>query len=211
MRLPRDTTETPSWRSMRSRCSSRSPKSCASSELSSNCIGTRPSAPSALMPTPLRADRSSRPARLLARTAVIRTRAGAPMSRSGACGMHRLEIGAAADELARVAARLLEQHRQRAADAGGVEPALLVGDQRLQLGEALALDRLGHLLRQQRRRRARPRAVFEGEGLGEADLARRAPASPAKSRSLSPGKPTMKSDEKAMSGRAARSRSMMRR
>ena len=41
-------------------------------------------------------------------------------------GMDALQIGAAADELAVMPARLFEQHRQDAADAGVVERALLL-------------------------------------------------------------------------------------
>ena len=89
---------------------------------------------------------------------------------AGGRGMHRLEIRAAAHELAVMAAFALEQHRQGAADHRGVEGFLLAAQQRLQPLQPFGLHVFGHLLRHDRRRRAGPGAVFEGIGLGVADL-----------------------------------------
>ena len=64
-------------------------------------------------------------------------------SGSAAAGdMNALQIGAAPDELPVVPARLFEEHRQDAADAGLVEVALLLRQQQLQGGEPLGLHRL---------------------------------------------------------------------
>ena len=97
-----------------------------------------------------------------------RQRADEPVGR---LRMHRLEIGGAPDKLARMAPRLLEQHVERAADRGGVEGPLLLGEQRLQLRQPRGPSPRPAPGPAWRRRRARPRAVFEREGLREADLA----------------------------------------
>ena len=71
--------------------------------------------------------------------------------------------------------------------------------------QPLLLDLQRHLIRQRRRRRAWPAAVEEAERLIEARPRRPASSVASKSRSLSPGKPTMMSVEIAISGRTARS------
>ena len=111
------------------------------------------------------------PARLLGSAASIRTGTISPIRSAAASACTALQIGAAADELAVMPSRLLEQHRQHPADAGGVEGALLLLQQSLQFGEPLGLDRLRHLVRLARGRGAGARRIFEREGLREADLA----------------------------------------
>src|SRR3982075_913594 len=85
-------------------------------------------------------------------------------------GMNALQIGAAADQLAGMPPRLFEQHRQDTPQAAFVEGALLSLQHGLQRREPLRLDRLRYLVGGSRRRRSRPRRVFEREGLREADL-----------------------------------------
>ena len=67
--------------------------------------------------------------------------------------MDRLEIGAAADHLARMPPRPFEQHRQVAPDLAGVERALLVLENGLEPGEAFGLDCFIDLTLQGRGRR----------------------------------------------------------
>ena len=57
------------------------------------------------------------PNRLLVPTSVIVTGTISPISDAGAIDLHRLQIGRAADDLARMAAGLLEQHVERLPDA----------------------------------------------------------------------------------------------
>ena len=85
--------------------------------------------------------------------------------------MHGLQIRGSPDELAGMAAGLLEQDRQRAAQPSTVEVALLAVQQILQDGEALFLHGLGDLVLCKRRRRAGTRAVLERKRLSEADVA----------------------------------------
>ena len=124
----------------------------------------------------------------------------------------RLQIGAAADQLARVAARLLEQHRQVAADAVVVEGALLSFEQRLQRASRSALTGSGTCGSQLA-------AGVPGRGLylnekawAKPIVVDQARASPRNRRRVSPGKPTMKSELTARCrGGRARSRSTSRR
>ena len=117
-----------------------------------------------------RRDRAGEAVRLGA--ASIRTGTISPIRSGAGVGVDALQIGAAADELAR-------RCRPGFSNSTGstwptqarVEGALLLLQQRLQCGEPLGLDRLRHLVRGARRRRARARRIFEREGLGEADLA----------------------------------------
>ena len=75
--------------------------------------------------------------------------------------MDRLQIGAAPDDLTRVAALLLEQDIDRAPNQAGVEGALLGLEQRLQAPKALILHRFVHLARHGGGGRPRAAGVFE--------------------------------------------------
>ncbi len=77
--------------------------------------------------------------------------------------------------------------------------------------QTLGLHRFGNLLRRRGGRRSGAGAVFERIGLREADCRARARASLRNRASVSPGKPTMKSDDSAISGRASRMRPTSRR
>ena len=102
---------------------------------------------------------------------MIVTGTRSPTRVRGAGDMHRLQVGRAADELARVAARPLEQHWQRAADAvPALNAAACCFEQRLQLVQPLRLRPAPATCRAGRCRRAGPGAVLERIGLGEADL-----------------------------------------
>ena len=68
-------------------------------------------------------------------------------------------------------ARLFEQHRQYAADAGLVEVALLLCQQRCKAASRSAFTCSGDLVRGRAAGVPGPRRIFEGEGLREADLA----------------------------------------
>ena len=130
----------------------------------------------------------------------------------GGGNMHALQIGAAADELALVPARLFEQHRQDAADAGRVEVALLLRQQRLQVRRAARPSTgSGTWSLGRGRGRAGARRIFERKRLGKADLGDKVEGGAWKSMSLSPGKPTIRSEDRARSGRASRRRSTVRR
>ena len=147
---------------------------------------------------------ASAPNRLLVPISVMVTGAISPISARGAIDLHRLQIWRAADDLARHGgpafrtARRRCGRRQRALKArllrGRSAPAGAAGA-RLSRPPATwsAMSAAG---------RAGPRRIFEREGAGEADLVDQARACRAKSSSVSPGKPTMKSDESARSGRA---------
>ena len=84
---------------------------------------------------------------------------------------HRLHIGAAAHELAGPLAGAVEQDRHGAADGGFVEGDLLGVEQLLERRQPFGHHRFRHLgIVQAGRRRAGAGAVFEGVGLGEADI-----------------------------------------
>ena len=85
--------------------------------------------------------------------------------------MHRLKIGAAADELIPGAAAAVEKNVHDAARAGRVEGTSLFADQRLETIKPLAFHLFGYLLLMPGRGRAWAGAVFERIGLREADLA----------------------------------------
>jgi hypothetical protein len=72
-----------------------------------------------------------------------------------------LQIGAAADELTRMAAGFLEQDRQSATHHGRVEGGLLLGQERLKLRQSFRLHGLGDLVRHRGRGGTGPLAVFE--------------------------------------------------
>ena len=75
--------------------------------------------------------------------------------------MNGLQIGRAADDLSLAAARLLEQHVERPADAAGIEGRLLAVDELLQLREPLVHRRgVDHSLHI-RGRCSRTRRIFE--------------------------------------------------
>ena len=122
--------------------------------------------------------------------------------------MHRLKKGRAAGDLAGMAAGPGEQHRQASPTQAALNrPAgRAAGPAAPAAGVFFGLR---HLAGRAGGRRAGARRVFEAEGLGEADRRGPGPAWPRNRPPVSPGWPTMKSDDSAMSGRAARSRSTM--
>src|SRR6266446_2314904 len=84
--------------------------------------------------------------------------------------MHRLEIWGAADDLASIACRLLEQDVEGAADPLRVESGLVPVDPLQQAVEPLGFYRFGNLIGHVRRRRSGPGGILEGVGAGVADL-----------------------------------------
>ena len=121
--------------------------------------------------------------------------------------MDALQIGAAADQLAGMPARLFEQHRHDAADARLVEGRAAGAPS----NACKAASRSDLTSSATWSAAAAAGVPGRGEYLNENAWAK--PISPTrssvawKSASLSPGKPTMRSVESARSGRAARSRS----
>ena len=101
---------------------------------------------------------------------VTRTRARSPIVSRELLDVHRLHVRGPADQLPGVATGALEQHGQRAPDGTPVERLLLAGKALLQRGQALVLHLFGDLRPDDRRRGPGPRAVFERERAGEADL-----------------------------------------
>ena len=87
--------------------------------------------------------------------------------------MDRLQIGAAADQLAEAAARAFEQHRHLGIDKRSVERPLLVVEQYPKRAQTVRHDSLRHLAGQRGGRGSRTRAVLEGIRLGIADFADR--------------------------------------
>ena len=79
----------------------------------------------------------------------------------GVVYMNGLHIGAAPDQLSRLAARTVQQHRQYPAYAGTVEGQLLGVQNVLQGLQAFVFDRIGDLGIHGRSRGSRPPAVFE--------------------------------------------------
>ena len=75
--------------------------------------------------------------------------------------VNRLQIGRTAHDLPRMTAGALEQKRQFAADAGGIEAPLLRLEQSLKGRQALGLDGLRNLVLALRRGRAGPGGIFE--------------------------------------------------
>ena len=112
---------------------------------------------------------ASVPNRLLVPTSVMVTGAISPISDAGADDRHRLQIWRAADDLARMAARLVEQHVEGHADAARHERGLLPLDVVLQALQPLVLHGFRQLIHVGGRR-AGPRRIFERVGAGEADL-----------------------------------------
>jgi hypothetical protein len=117
-----------------------------------------------------------------------------------------MQIGRSSDQLALQPSGFFEQDLESAADAGADEGGLASLDYRLQTGKAFDLDCLIDLV-----------LVIGGRGSGRGEcLKENAPAAnlvndpqgSTKSASVSPGKPTMKSEVKAISGRAARNRAI---
>src|SRR5581483_1962197 len=84
--------------------------------------------------------------------------------------LHRLQVGRAADELARKPARLFEQHVDGAPGKPGVEAALMPGNSGLQPLQARGFLFLRDLFGHFGGRRAQTRRVHEGERTREADL-----------------------------------------
>jgi len=123
----------------------------------------------------------------------------------GSGEVHPAVVGGAAGELARVLLRRpLDEHTLAGADHRQADGARLGLELRLQARQALLLDGRPDVIGERGRRRAGPAAVEEAERLSK-PTSRASASVAAKSRSLSPGNPTMKSEEIAMSGRAARS------
>ena len=118
---------------------------------------------------------ASLPNRLLVLTSVTVTGAISPIKDVGADDRHRLEIGRAADDLARMAAGLVEQHVEGHAHAARHERGLVPLDVVLQALQPLVLHGFRQLLHVGGRR-AGPRRIFERVGAGEADLATSAAA-----------------------------------
>ena len=179
-RLPRHDTRTPSACSMRTRWRSWSPSSSGSSMLSLKCSVTAfPSVRLAgvvgrVMAWLKRGEYSfSRvPDRELGSAAAICTGKSAPISVRRSGDMDRVEIGRASGDLAGMASRPGEQHRQGPPDAAlELNARLLIAEQRLQLLKPPVLLGLRRPGRARRGGRAGARRVFEAEGLGEADLA----------------------------------------
>ena len=110
------------------------------------------------------------PNRLKLPVSVIVTVAIVPISDVGRFDLHRLQIGRLADDLARIAAGLLEQHVERLPDAGAVEGCQLAIDQLLQFAQAFGLHVFRNLIVHVGGRRAGARRILERERAGEADL-----------------------------------------
>ena len=199
IRLPRQDSRTPRPCSRRTRCRSWSPSSAASRALSPNCrvaaasrghrapnlrAGAWPEAAGRrklgqltrslkrrLSPVGSRRDHARVPVSELVSMASIVTITLGADQRFGARGMHRLQVGGAAADLAGLAAKAGEQHRHRHADAGRVEGVLLLADQRLQRCSRSSLTASATGLGGAGGGGARARGVFEREGLREADIA----------------------------------------
>ena len=101
---------------------------------------------------------ASAPNRLLLATSVMVTAAISPISDGGAVDLHRLQIRRAADQLAVMAARPLEQHVESAADAAAIERRLAAIDGRLQALQTFRFRRLRRPDRPSRRRACRAAA-----------------------------------------------------
>src|SRR2546428_12051275 len=81
-----------------------------------------------------------------------------------------MEIGRAADDLARMTPCLLEQDIEVAVKAARIERGLLTVDGRLQALQPFGFHLLGYLALHLGRRCSRPRRIFEREGACIADL-----------------------------------------
>src|SRR5262249_10549287 len=184
--LPRESAVTPSRRSISARCWPYWPNSVEASRLSSKASTTwvalvSPAASGEGRSEPLSEPRvrnasalqgcqlgrgglaRQRP-RKLAKQAVgagARDRHGHDLAdqRGGRHRLHRLQVGRAADQLPRQAARLLEQHVEGAADARLVEGGLTAVDLGLQAGGGARPWRRVRLGGAARRQRARAAAV----------------------------------------------------
>src|SRR5262249_33739819 len=162
--LPRESATTPSRRSISARCCPYWPNSVEASRLSSNASTTWVAPFSAVaaggMSEPLSVPRVRNASALQARELgcgisdegprdvadqAVRSGGGdgdrGPLAdQPGRChDLHGLQVGRAADQLAGQAARLLEQHVERAADAGAVERGLMAVDLGLQPRQPLDL------------------------------------------------------------------------
>src|SRR5260370_18608138 len=84
--------------------------------------------------------------------------------------MYALQVGAAANHLPIVAARLFQEHRQDFSNAGLVELAFLLVQRPLQGGETIGLHSLGNLAGSGCCGRAGPLGIFERVRLGKTDL-----------------------------------------
>ena len=136
---------------------------------------------------PLRGSRDRRPRSEFGIASVMTTSANRPMSAAGPSKFtQRLFSVRPASWRASRFDGTLDQHALHGADHRCADRARLRVELRLQPLEALLLHFVRHVVRQRRRGRAGPPAVDEAEGLVEADVARRAPASP---RSRAPSRP----------------------
>ena len=106
-----------------------------------------------------------------------------------------------------MAAGPLEQDGQGGADAGRVEGRRLGFERSCSCCSRADFTGLGDLPPQRGRGRARAAALYLNEKAWAKPISSTSRMVAAKSASLSPGKPTMKSDDSARSGRAARSAS----
>ena len=140
----------------------------------------------------------------MAPAATISTRDDLADAIEAAVHLNRLQIGRLAGDLTGVAAGLFNEHIERAPDHFAIERVPLLIEECLQPRQPFRLHGFRDLVFAARPRACRDAAEYLNEkALANSTFSIKSKVA-SKSSSVSPGKPTMKSDDKAMSGRAAR-------